>query len=325
MTQVAYVGSTVPGVFAGRWEMLQQLAPDSLELRQVDPDLSDDEMIEALAVVEAVIAFPPKFSTAVAEQCPDLKFIQALAAGYEDIDVAAMRRLGISVANNGGSNAVSVSEHCLGLMLALYRRLMDAWQNTKSGKWTDGIGHLPFRSEITGKTVGIVGFGNIGRQVARRLTGFDCRILYFDFIDETPGRELEFGARFTPMDELLRQSDIVTLHVPHTAETTGLISKRELGLMKRSAILINACRGPVVDEDDLIDALRSGEIAGAGLDVLIEEPTPPDNPLLSMDNVIVTPHWAGGTREGSERSLKFSVDQCVRLSQDRPLLSLVHP
>ena len=95
--------------------------------------------------------------------------------------------------------------------------------------------------------------------------------------------------------------------------------------MKRSAILINACRGPVVDEDDLIDALRSGEIAGAGLDVLIEEPTPPDNPLLSMDNVIVTPHWAGGTREGSERSLKFSVDQCVRLSQDRPLLSLVHP
>ena len=151
--------------------MLQQLAPDSLELRQVDPDLSDGEMIEALAGVEAVIAFPPKFSAAVAEQCPDLKFIQALAAGYEDIDVAAMRRLGISVANNGGSNAVSVSEHCLGLMLALYRRLMDAWQNTKSGKWTDGIDHLPFRSEITGKTVGIVGFGNIGRQVARRLTG----------------------------------------------------------------------------------------------------------------------------------------------------------
>ena len=102
MTQVAYVGSTVPGVFAGRWEMLQQLTPDSLELRQVDPDLSDGEMIEALAGVEAVIAFPPKFSTAVAEQCPDLKFIQALAAGYEDIDVAAMNRLGISVANNGG-------------------------------------------------------------------------------------------------------------------------------------------------------------------------------------------------------------------------------
>ena len=103
--------------------MLQQLAPDSLELRQVDPDISDGEMIEALAGVEAVIAFPPKFSTAVAEQCPDLKLIQALAAGYEDIDVAAMRRLGISVANNGGSNAVSVSEHCLGLMLALYRTI----------------------------------------------------------------------------------------------------------------------------------------------------------------------------------------------------------
>ena len=150
-----------------------------------------------------------------------------------------------------------------------------------------------------------------------------CRILYFDFIDEMPGRELEFGARFTPMDELLEQSDIVTLHVPHTPETTGLISKRELELMRRSAILINACRGPVVDEGDLIDALRSGEIAGAGLDVLIEEPTPPDNPLLSMDNVIVTPHWAGGTREGSERSLQFSVDQCARLSQGRPLLSLV--
>ncbi len=324
MTQVAYVGSTAPGVFAGRWEMIRQFAPDSLKLRQVDPDLSEGEMIEALAGVEAVIAFPPSFSTAVAEQCPDLKLIQVLAAGYEDVDVDAMRRLGIAVANNGGSNAVSVSEHSIGLMLALYRRLMDAWQNTRAGKWTDGIAHLPFRSEITGKTVGIVGFGNIGRQVARRLAGFDCRILYFDFIDEMPGRELEFGARYTVMDELLEQSDIVTLHVPHSAATTGLISKRELGLMKRSAILINTCRGPVVDEQDLIDALNSGEIAGAGLDVLVEEPTPPDNPLLSMENVVVTPHWAGGTREGSERSLQFSVDQCVRLSQGRPLLSLVN-
>ncbi len=324
MTQVAYVGSTAPGVFAGRWEMIQKFAPDSLELRQVDPDLGEGEMIEALAGVEAVIAFPPSFSTAVAEQCPDLKLIQVLAAGYEDVDVAAMRQLGIAVANNGGSNAVSVSEHSISLMLALYRRLMHAWQNTKAGKWTDGIAHLPFRSEITGKTVGIVGFGNIGRQVARRLAGFDCRILYFDFIDEMPGRELEFGARYTAMDELLEQSDIVTLHVPHSDATTGLISKRELRLMKRSAILINTCRGPVVDEQDLIDALNSGEIAGAGLDVLIEEPTPPDNPLLSMDNVIITPHWAGGTREGSERSLQFSVDQCVRLSQGRPLLSLVN-
>ena len=324
MTKVAFVGSTAPGVFASRWAMIQEFAPDSLELRQVDPDLSDGEKIEALAGVEAVIAFPPSFSTAVAEQCPDLKLIQVLAAGYEDIDVAAMRRLGISVANNGGSNAVSVSEHSVGLMLSLYRRLMDAWQNTKAGKWTDGIAHLPFRSEITGKTVGIVGFGNIGRQVARRLAGFDCRILYFDFIDEMPGRELEHGARFTPMDDLLAQSDIVTLHVPHTPSTTGLISKRELRLMKRSAVLINTCRGPVVNENDLIEALKAGEIAGAGLDVLMEEPTPPDNPLLSMDNVIVTPHWAGGTREGSERSLKFSVDQCVRLSQGRPLLSLVN-
>ena len=324
MTQVAYVGSTAPGVFAGRWEMIRQFAPDSLKLRQVDPDLSEGDMIEALAGVEAVIAFPPSFSTAVAEQCPDLKLIQVLAAGYEDVDVAAMRQLGIAVANNGGSNAVSVSEHSISLMLALYRRLMDAWQNTKAGKWTDGIAHLPFRSEITGKTVGIVGFGNIGRQVARRLAGFDCRILYFDFIDEMPGRELEFGARYTVMDELLEQSDIVTLHVPHSAATTGLISRRELGLMKRSAILINTCRGPVVDEQDLIDALNSGEIAGAGLDVLVAEPTPPDNPLLSMDNVVITPHWAGGTREGSERSLQFSVDQCVRLSQGRPLLSLVN-
>jgi phosphoglycerate dehydrogenase-like enzyme len=197
--------------------------------------------------------------------------------------------------------------------------------NTRDGKWRDGIDNLPLRHEITGKTVGIIGFGNIGRQVARKLSGWDVELLYYDVIEPMPGRELENGARYTARDELLKLSDIVTLHVPLNRATRGMISDREFSLMKKSAVLINACRGPVVDEKALLRALQQDRIAGAGLDVLEQEPTDPNNPLLKMPNVIATPHWAGGTEEGSERAFGFAIANCVRLAEGRPLLSVVQP
>lgn len=325
MATVAFIARTKSAEHQQRWQVLQRIAPKSVRLRLLDSGLSEGELIEALKDVDAVIPWGRGVPVSVARNCPDLKLVQLLSAGFDAVDVPGLSKLGVTVCNNGGSNAVSVSEHTVSLMLSVYRRMMDAWQNTRDGRWREGIDNLPLRHEITGKTVGIIGFGNIGRQVARKLSGWDVELLYHDVIEAMPGREQEFGAQYTPKDELLKRSDIVTLHVPLNRSTRGMISDREFGLMKKTAVLINACRGPVVDEKALIRALEAGTIAAAGLDVLEEEPTRADNPLLKMPNVVATPHWAGGTAEGAERAFRFAISNCVRLAEGRPLLSVVQP
>ena len=210
-------------------------------------------------------------------------------------------------------------------MLSVYRRMMESWSNTKDGNWRDGVDQLPVRTEINGKTIGIIGFGNIGRQVARRLSGFDCEVIYHDVVELMPGRDQELGAQAVELDHLLRVSDIVTVHVPLNSSTRGMMGAREFGLMKKTAIFINTCRGPVHNETDLIKALQDHEIAGTGLDVLAEEPTDPNNPLLDMPTSIVTPHWAGGTGEGNERAVIFALSNLERLVENRKLLSVVDP
>ncbi|MDA0233216.1 MAG: 2-hydroxyacid dehydrogenase [Chloroflexi bacterium] len=325
MTTVALLANLTTAEHEGRWKLMQQLAPEGIETRLVNPGLSRGELIEALKGVDAVVPWLARVPVDLATDCPDLKLVQLLTAGFDVVDVPGLAELGISVANNGGANAISVSEHAMSLMLSVYRRLTDSWLNTKQGKWRDGIDQLPFRAEINGKTVGIVGFGNIGRQVARRLAGWDVELLYHDVVELMPGRDAELGAVSTPLDELLERSDIVTAHVPLNRSTRGMFGAREFGLMKKTAVFINTCRGPVHNEAALIAALKAGEIAGAGLDVLEQEPTDPANPLLHMDNVVVTPHWAGGTAEGNERALKFAMSNFQRLAEGRKLLSVVEP
>lgn len=309
----------------GRWRLLQELATNGVSARMVDPTLSTGELIEQLADVDAVIPWLSRVPLSLARECPRLKLVQLLTAGFDVVDVAGLKDLGVQVANNGGSNAISVSEHAISLMLSVYRKLMDSWENTRDGGWRSGLESMPFRSEINGKTVGIVGFGNIGRQVARRLQGWDVRLLYHDIVELMPGRDLELGAKRVDRDELLRRSDIITLHVPLNSSTRGMVSDREFDLMKPTTVLINTCRGPVVDEAALIRALEAEKIAAAGLDVLEQEPPDPENPLLKMPNVVVTPHWAGGTGEGNERAVRFAMSNFVRLAEDRPLLSVVEP
>ncbi len=325
MTTVALLANLTTSEHRGRWELMQNLAPEGVETRLINPTLSEGELIEALQGVDAVIPWLARVPVDLAKECKDLKLVQLLTAGFDIVDVGGLKELGISVANNGGSNAISVSEHAMSLMLSVYRRLMDSWENTRDGKWREGVDQLPFRSEINGKTVGIVGFGNIGRQVARRLQGWDVELLYHDVVELMPGRDAELGASATPLDELLQRSDIVTAHVPLNRSTRGMFSSREFSLMKKTAVFINTCRGPVHDEAALIKALQDGEIAGAGLDVLEKEPTDPANPLLHMDNVVVTPHWAGGTSEGNERALRFAMSNFQRLAEGRKLLSVVEP
>jgi glyoxylate reductase/D-3-phosphoglycerate dehydrogenase len=300
-------------------------ARDGVNVIVVDPTVSPGELIEALKDADAAIPWLASVPVEIAENLPKLKLVQLLTAGFDSVDVVGLGKRGISVANNGGANAISVSEHAMSLMLSVYRRMMEAWSNTADGKWRSGIDQLPVRTEINGKTVGIVGFGNIGRQVARRLSGFDCEVLYHDVIELMPGRDQELGAQAVEFDHLLRVSDIVTVHVPLNSSTRGMFGSREFGLMKKTAVFINTCRGPVHTEADLIKALQDGEIAGAGLDVLEQEPTDPDNPLLKMPNAVVTPHWAGGTGEGNERAVVFALSNLERLAEGRKLLSVVDP
>ncbi len=308
-----------------RLDLMKDMAPEGMVAVGVDSSQSAGEVIERLADVDAIVPWRAVVPASIARECRKLKLVQLVTAGYGQYDVAGLNALGIQVANNGGSNAHSVAEHTVLLMLAVYRRFTEAWSSVHGGGWREEVAGLPMRSEIAGKTVGLLGFGNIGRLVARRLSGWDVELLYHDILELPPGRGLELGAKAVPFDELLRRSDIVSVHVHMLKSTSKMIGEREFSLMKPTAILVNTARGGVVDEAALIEALRTGQIAGAGLDVLEEEPTPADNPLRSMERVVITPHWAGSTFEGSALCARFALDNIMRLAEDKPLLSVVAP
>jgi phosphoglycerate dehydrogenase-like enzyme len=254
---------------------------------------------------------------------PRLKLVQLISAGYDRIDIDAARRAGVPVANNGGSNSVAVAEHTLMLMLATLKRAFWLHRNVVAGRWRVGGFDENRLYELSGKTVGIVGLGNIGKKVARRVRAFDAQVIYYDIVRLTEAEEDALGVRFVLLEELLRTADVVTLHVPLTASTQHLITTRTLGLMKPSAVLINTCRGPVVDETALHRALSSGQITAAGLDVMIEEPPAPKHPLFGLDNVIITPHMAGPTWENWAKAFRNAYDNIQRVAAGRPPLWVI--
>ncbi len=246
---------------------------------------------------------------------PRLKLVQLLSAGYDRCDIAAARRAGVPIANNGGANSVAVAEHAMMLMLAVAKRLIWLHTTTASGNWRGNDWMEKHLYELNGRTLGIIGLGTIGKKVARLGKAFGMTVQYFDVARLNEDAEDAMGARFRLFDEILRTSDIVSLHVPLLPATRHLIGPRELGLMKPTAYLINTCRGPVVDEAALTAALTNGTIAGAGLDVFDQEPTPPNNPLLSLDNVILTPHLAGPTWENRFKRFRNAFDNVQRVAR----------
>lgn len=254
---------------------------------------------------------------------PRLKLIQLVSAGYDRLDLEAARKAGVPVANNGGSNSVAVAEHTIMLMLAVLKKL--AWQhrNVAAGKWRVGDFAETRLYELAGKTVGIVGLGTIGKKVARRLRGFDVHILYYDIVRLREDQEDALGVRFALFDELLRASDVITLHVPLNDSTRKMVGARELGLMKKTAVLVNTCRGPVVDEAALHRALTTGQLAGAGLDVMVEEPPPPNHPLLKLEQVTLTPHTAGPTWENWTKAFRNAFDNIQRVAGGREPLWVI--
>jgi len=220
----------------------------------------------------------------------DLRVIAQYAVGYDNINIQEATDRGIAVTNTPGVLTETTADMTWTLIMAASRRLVEADRFVRSKKWDVAWGpQFLLGTDVYGSTLGIIGLGRIGQAVARRALGFDMKILYFSR-NRSETFENELGVTYADLQTLLRESDIVTIHVPLTTETTHLIGRRELEIMKENAVLVNTARGKVVDEDALYEALKSGKIGSAGLDVFREEPIPKDSPLLELDNVVIAPH-----------------------------------
>jgi len=300
------------------------VAGPNIEVVPIPVEWPEDKKLALAKDADFILTANSSFTMDMLRACPKMRFIQLLSAGFEYVDVKVVGERGIPVANNGGSNGTSVAEHAIALMLAVYKQLVPMWKNVEAGKWRSGlIGEDEW--DIEGKTVGIIGLGRIGGRVAERLRGWECKVVYYDVVKFPASRDKELNVRPVSLDELLRTSDIVSVHVPLNDQTRGMIGEREFGLMKRNAIFINTCRGPVHNEAALIKALREKRIAAAGLDVLEQEPTPLDNPLLKMSNVVVTPHLAGASMDTWMRSARFGFGNIQRFLKGEKPESLVYP
>ena len=298
------------------------LAPTDLEVTWVDLSLPDEEKVARCQDADAIIAMPPWFPANILKSCPQVKLVQTLTSGYNRLDIEGIIDLGIPVANNGGVNAATMAEHTIGFMLTLCRRMVELHNSVKGGRWQGGLNadHL---MEIAGKTVGIVGLGAVGQALAKRLKGFDVRTIYHTRSEVPMEIQHELDASAVSLDQLLLESDFVTLHVPLTPKTRGMIGEQELAMMKPSSFLLNTCRGPVIDETALYRALKDGSIAGAGLDVFEREPIPDDSSLLQLDNVVFSPHMSGSSHEGTSRSVQFAYANVKRVLGGQAPQSLV--
>ncbi len=292
-------------------KMAEEMRPDRYELNVCTPETDVDEVEKLAANADFVLAFGHGVTDNILRAGKNLKLVQLCSAGYDGVDLRLAGELGIPVANNGGANAIPVAEFAMTLILACFRHLPIAHNDTRADAWMrpeiDGYDSY----ELFGKTVGIVGAGRIGSNLARLLRGFETTTLYTDIVRSENAES--YGARRVELDELLMKSDIVSLHTNLNAGSHKLIGAQELGLMKNTALLVNTCRGPVVDEAALIDALNNGGIWGAGLDVFEIEPVEPDNPLLNMDNVVVAPHVAGKSWESYPRRVDFAFANMQRV------------
>ena len=225
---------------------------------------------------------------------PNLIVVSNMATGFDNIDLAAASERSVLVTRTPGVLSETVADFTFGLLLAAARRIPEADRYVRAGRWKTWGPSILLGRDVYGATLGIVGMGGVGTEVAERARGFGMRIVYHSR-SRRPALERRYGMTYLPLNELLRQSDFVTLHVPLSAETRRLIGRRELRLMKEAAILINTGRGPLVDRAALYEALKSGQIAGAALDVTDPEPISADDPLLSLENLVIAPHVASAS------------------------------
>jgi phosphoglycerate dehydrogenase-like enzyme len=279
------------------------------------------ELIRRLGDAEVAlnIRAHARFTDRVLAACPRLRLISIWGTGTDNVDLGACRARGVTVTNTPGVNAHAVAEHTVALMLAVTRRIPAMDREVRAGQWPRGL-----LVQLEGATVGLVGLGAIGRRVAALLQPFGVRLLAATYGPDG-GRAAAAGARHVPLEALLREADLVSLHLRLSAETEGYLSRDRLALMKPTAFLVNTARGALVDRAALVDALRAGRLAGAALDVFHEEPVPADDPLLALPNVVLTPHNAGMTRQVIDAGLLRAVENIALFLAGTPRDVVVPP
>jgi len=298
----------------------REMAPKGFETVVVH---NDAEVVPNLNGIEYMITYPHiPMKDEFYKATPKLKLVQLLSAGYDNVDLEAARRAKVPLSNNGGANAISVSEHALMLMLTVYRKVIWQHGSVSGGRWR-GNGPAPRMYELHDKTLGIIGFGTIGKKVARLAKPFGMHVQYFDIARLSEGEADSHGVKFRLLRELLKTSDVVSLHVPLNDSTRHMIGKEELELMKPNAIIINTSRGPVIDEKALHAHLSAGKIFGAGLDVFDQEPPPANNPLFTLDNVVLTAHFAGPTWDNHVARFRNAFDNVQRVARGEAPLWVV--
>jgi D-3-phosphoglycerate dehydrogenase len=273
--------------------------------------LSSTQLQDLLPAVDGMIAGLDEIDAAALASAPELKVVARYGVGYNNVDLEAARNHQVIVTNTPGANAKSVAELTIALILNLLRPVLSAVQKTKEGEWPRFKG-----LSLQGKTVGLVGCGAIGKETARRLAGFECEILAYD-IDEDKIFASEQGVRYVPLEELLPKSDLVSLHLPGIPETAGLVNEEFLNKMKTGSYLVNTARGELVNESALISALRSGHLRGAALDVFQQEPPEVENPLLHLDQVIVTPHMGAHSDSATNAMGWMALGECLAALQGK--------
>lgn len=283
------------------------------------PKLTPEELKSLLPTVEGlVIRSATKPNKELIDAAPNLKYIIRAGEGTDNIDKSYCQKRDVKVSNTPGANNNSAAEHAIALMMTVLRKTAWANESMNKGEWEK---NLFMGNELTGKTVGIVGFGRIGQLVAKRISGFDPQVIFYDpFLKESP---FPYARAATDLQELFSKSDIITIHVPLIEQTKNFIGEELLNLMKPDAIIVNAARGGIVDEDALFKLLNEKKIRGAGFDVFKEEPLSLDSPLLKLDNLVMTPHLGGSTEEAQYRVGEMVVHQLKEFFINKNLLNEV--
>jgi D-3-phosphoglycerate dehydrogenase len=296
-------------------EALQLLAASGIEVVR-SPDARPETVAPLLASADAIVLRTGiKLDAALLGRAERLKTISRTGAGYDNVDVAAATRRGVIVTSSVGVNTATVVEHTLALLLAASKHLLDLDRAVRAGNFRIRYSYLP--RDLLGQTLGVVGFGKIGAAVARACHAtFGMKVLAHDeYLPAAARSDLASWVEFTGLEDLCRRSDVISLHVPSTPATRGLVGSALLGVMRPGAIVVNTSRGGVVDEAALAEALRSGRIAGAALDVLEKEPPPKDHPLLALENVVLTPHAAALTQACVVRMALLGAQRAIDVLQ----------
>ncbi len=261
----------------------------------------------------------------VFDVAPKLKIVAQMAVGFDNINIKEATKRGIYVTNTPEVLTETTADFAWALLMAIARRVVEADKYVRTGQWkVSWHPSMLLGRDVHGATLGIVGAGRIGAALARRAKGFDMKILYYDVVPR-PDLEKDLGAKRVDLDTLFRESDFVSVHVPLMKETYHLVDARKLSLMKKTAYIINNSRGPIVDENALYGALKEGKIAGAGLDVFEQEPTPTSNPLLKLENIVVAPHISSASHETRSKMAEMAADNLIAFFEGKKPPNLVNP